>query len=135
MYYYRKRDIYLQGVVAVMLVLFGLLVGSWPIVAMLGFFTFILIKDCIKLSRTVITVKGDRIEVRIGEQLDRTLYYRDLQYITRTRRNKKWVVVGHDKNIFYIRPSISNYEQMTQEVLKYNRSNKKLFIHETIISK
>jgi hypothetical protein len=131
-YHYKKRDIYLQGGVAIMLTSFGILLGDWAFLAIIGFVSFLLIKDCYKQLHTVIEVKGDRIEVRVGDRVDQTFLFKDFQFITRTKRHNKWVVVGYDKTIFYIRPSIDRYEQMLLEVLKYNRSNKKIFIHETI---
>lgn len=134
MYQYKKRDIYLQAIVGVMFIFFGGLLGNWVYLSILGFIALLLFKDCLKQLKTVIEVKGDRIEQRIGDKVTQVVYFKDLQFITRTKRHKKWVVVGHDQNLFYIRPSIVNWEQLLAEVLKYNKSNKKVFIHETIES-
>lgn len=135
MYHYRKRDIYLQAAVGVMFIFFGGLLGNWVYLSILGFISILLFKDCIKQLNSVIEVKRDRLELRTGDKVSQVIYFKDLQFITRTRRHKKWVVVGHDRNLFYIRPSIVNHEQMLEEVLKYNKSNKKVFIHETIESR
>lgn len=132
MYRYKKQEIYLQASVGLMLIFFGGLLGNWVYLSILGFIAILLFKDCLKQLKTVIEVKGDRLEVRAGDHVTQVILYKDLQFITRTRRHKKWVVVGHDRNIFYIRPSITDDQKLLAEILRYNRTNKKVFIHETI---
>ena len=117
-----------------MFIIFGGMLGNWVYLSILGFIAVLLFKDVLTQRKTVIEVKKDRLEVRAGTQIKQVIYYKDLQFITRTRRHKKWVVMGHDRNIFYIRPSIVRYEAMLEDVLRYNKSNKKVFIHETIES-
>ncbi|SCZ76886.1 hypothetical protein [Acidaminobacter hydrogenoformans] len=132
MYRYKKSEIYLQAAVGAMFIIFGVMLGNWVYLSILGLVSLFLFKDCLKQMKTVIEVKGDRIELRTGDKVTQTILYKNLQFITRTRRNKKWVVVGHDKNIFYIRPAIIDHEKLLSEVLMFNRKNKKVYIHESI---
>jgi hypothetical protein len=132
MYRYKKRDIFLQSAVGAMFIVFGIMLGNWVYLSILGFFSILLFKDSFKQLKTEISVLGDRIEVRTGEKVTQVIYYKDFQFITRTRRHKKWIVLGHGRNIFYIRPSIERYQEMTAQVLKYNQTNKKVFIHRTL---
>lgn len=97
------------------------------------FVLFFIIRDIYKEFRTVITLKGDRLLVTYGKKIDKEIMYRDMRYLTLTRKNRKWIVIADDEKIlFTIRPRIENYQEMVNQLIRLNKSNSKLEVHETI---
>ncbi len=134
-YTYKMNHIYLQGVFAIVFFLMSLVFGQW-IVALIGaFIAFILIRDCLKLKETHYEIKKDRIEMYLGKTLKKSIRFNDFEYVTRTKKNIKWVVIGHMKEQIILKPSMTDFEVLVKEVLTHLKDNKEVYIHHTIEGK
>lgn len=134
-YTYKMNHIYLQGVFAIVFFLMSLVFGQWLVAAVGAFIAFILIRDCVKLKETHFEIKKDRIEMYMGKTLKKAIKFNDFEYVTRTRKNTKWVVVGHMKEQIILKPSMTDFDQMVKEVLSHLKDNKQVYIHHTIEEK
>lgn len=134
-YTYKMNHIYLQGVFAIVFFLMSLVFGQWIVAAIGAFIAFILIRDCIKLKETHFEIKKDRIEMYLGKALKKSIRFNDFEYVTRTKKNVKWVVIGHMKEQIILKPSMTGFEEMVKEVLIHLKDNKEVYIHHTIEGK
>lgn len=131
-YKYTKTSIYVQAAVAGLLFLLSIIVGNIVFVAICAFMSFILIKDCFKVSKTEYEVNSHGIYVRIAGKLEKKMQWNEVEVITRTRRNPKWIVVGHGSSLINIKPTMENYIDMAKEVVDYKKNDNKVYIHHTI---
>ncbi len=136
MYHYTKKAIAVNFIFSAILVFLVIKfeTGIFMTIA-LAILTALLIKDAIKEMNSTFELAGDRLIVRQKEEITKEILYRDILYLTITRKNKKWVVLADDEGIlFTIKPKIENYEHMVAELIEKNKKNKKMYIDATIIS-
>lgn len=134
-YHYKKSSVYLQAGFGVAFFLFSLIFGDWLFTAIGGVVAILMFRDCIKLQQTRIEVKKDRIEVYVKDQLKQSLKWNQLEYVTKTRKNAKWVVVGHMKSQIALKPSLERFDELVSEVLTHIKDNKTVYVHEKIVVK
>lgn len=134
-YRYKKNAVYIQGGFGLLFFLTSLVFGDWLIAAVGGFVAFMLIRDCVKLSQTHFEVKKDRFEMYTNGVLMRSIRWNDFEYVTRTRKNSKWVVVGHMKDQLVLKQSLENFDQLVKEVLAHLKDNKEVYVHDNILKK
>ncbi len=134
-YKYKMNHIYLQGGFAVLFFMASLVFGEWLVALVGAFIAFILIRDCMKLKETHFELKKDRIEMYLGNSLKKSIKYNDFEYVTRSRKNPKWVVVGHMKEQIILKPSMTDFNTMVKEVLAHLKDNKEVYIHHSIEKK
>lgn len=134
-YRYKRNAIFIQAGFGLLFFLVSLAFGDWLIAAVGGFIAFILIRDCVKLKQTHFETKKDRFEMYINGVLTRSIRWNDFEYVTRTRKNSKWVVVGHMKDQIVLKRSLENFDDLVKDVLAHLKDNKEVFIHDNIIKK
>ena len=134
-YRYKKNAVYIQGGFGLLFFLVSLAFGDWLIAGVGGFVAFMLIRDCVKLTQTHFEVKKDRFEMYTNGVLMRSIRWNDFEYVTRTRKNSKWVVVGHMKDQLVLKQSLENFDQLVKEVLAHLKDNKEVYVHDNILKK
>lgn len=134
-YRYKMNSIYLQGGFGLVFFLCSLAFGDWIIALIGGFVAFIMIRDCIKLKETFYEVKKDRIEMIVQGNLKRAIKWNNFEYVTRSRKNPRWVVVGHMKDQIILKPGLDNFDDLTKAVLAHLKDNKEVYIHDSILKK
>jgi hypothetical protein len=131
-YRYKMNAVYLQGAFALLFFLGSLIFGDWIIAAVGGLVAFMLIRDCMIIKGTHFEIKKDRLERFVHGQVKQSIRFNNFEYVTRTRKNTKWVVVGHLKDQIVLRNSLENLDDLVTDVLEHLKDNKVVFIHHTI---
>jgi len=134
MYKYSKRTIIFNFIFAALLVFFGFFLTKeiWYVLV-IGMVAVLILKDAITEMNASFEIAGDRLIVRSKDKIRKEIKYRDIKYMTITRKNKKWIVLADDEGIlFTIKPRIENYEKMAADLIRLNQSNKKMEIHDYI---
>ncbi|MCH4888710.1 hypothetical protein EZV73_14040 [Acidaminobacter sp. JC074] len=134
MYKYSKRTIIFNFIFAGLLLILGFYIATetWYMIVV-GLIALLILKDAVSELRATFELAGDRMIVRNKDKVVKEIKYRDIKYMTITRRNKKWIVLADDNGIlFTIKPRIENYEQMAADLIRLNQSNKKLEVHDYI---
>lgn len=134
MYRYSKKTLVLNFLAAAVLVFLGFFLTKNIWYALIvAFFAILIVKDAFKELYSSFEVAGDRLIVRFRNKVVKEISYRDMKYLTITRKNKRWVVIADDQGIlFTIKPKIENYESMVSDLIKMNASNRKLEVHDYI---
>lgn len=91
------------------------------------------LKDALKELKASFELTGDRLIVRVKDKIVKEVRYKEMKYLTISRKNKRWIVIADDEKIlFVIKHRIKDHGKMVNELIKLNKSNKKLEIHEFI---
>lgn len=99
----------------------------------IGLISLLILKDAFKELNASFEITGDRMIIKSKGEVIREILYKDMKYLTITRKNKSWIVIADDNRIlFTIKPTISNYKAMVKEIILANKSNRKLEIHDYI---
>ena len=99
----------------------------------IGLIGVMVLKDAFKERSASFELTGDRLIIKTNDKVLREIKYKEMKFLTITRKNKKWIVIADDEKIlFTIKPKIENYKEMAAEVIDLNKSNKKLEVHDYI---
>jgi len=98
-------------------------------------FALLMVRDLYRTINTRIKVLPDKVQYFIGEKLDNEVLYKDLEFITYTRKNKNWIVlVTKDGKVNKLVKDIDGFDNLMKEILNYTKSNKKIEVHENILA-
>lgn len=134
MYKYSKKALWMN-VIFLFILLYLIVVVDVDIIYkfVIALVAFLIFRDAVKEKQAAFEVKGDRLCIMNKDEVVREITYKEMRYLTITRKNKKWVIIADDEKIlFTIKPRIENYEQMVADLIRLNRSNKKLVVHDYI---
>lgn len=134
MYKYSKRTIYTNFGFAGILIMSALFVNVdiWYRVV-IGLVSIMILRDAFKEKNVTFDLLGDRLMILSKGAAIKEIMYRDMKYLTITRRNKRWIVIADDDRIlFTIKPKIEKYDEMVAKLISVNKSNKKLEVHDYI---
>lgn len=134
-YHYKKNSILIQGGFGILFFLVSLAFGDWLVAAVGGLLAFMLVRDCMKLKETRYEVKKDRFEMYVNGVLKQSIRWNNFEYVTRTRKNSKWVVVGRINDQIVLKPSLENFDELVKEILAHLKDNKEVYVHDNIIKK
>ncbi len=134
MYNYSKKTIIVNFTFALFLILLTIFSGGSEFFRIaLGIVAILVIRDAMREMNAGFELKNDRLVVTNSGKLVKEIKYKEMKYLTITRKNKKWAVIADDNGIlFTIKPKIQNYEKMVSELININKKNKKLVVHELI---
>lgn len=134
MYKYSKKTLVFNFIFAGMLIFSAMFVSveiGYKVV--IGLISILIFKDALKELNASFELTGDKMVIRSKGVVSKEIKYKEMKYLTITRKNKKWIIIADDeKIIFTIKPRIENYHQMVTELIKLNKSNKKLDVHDYI---
>lgn len=125
---------YLQAGFGFLFFIVSLAFGDVIIAGIGAFVAFIMFRDCLKLSKTAYEIKKDRMEVYLNGALQTSLKWNQLEYVTKTRKNIRWVVIGDSKNQIALKPSLEGFDEMVLSVLEHVKANKEIYIHDKILA-
>ena len=134
MYKYSKVTVVINFLFASALLAIALFlsVDVWYRVV-IGLVGIMVLKDAFKERSASFELTGDRLIIKTNDKVLREIKYKEMKFLTITRKNKKWIVIADDEKIlFTIKPKIENYKEMAAEVIDLNKSNKKLEVHDYI---
>lgn len=131
---YKNSSIMTQLGFGVVFFLFSLVFGDWLIATIGGFVAIIIFRDCVKLKNTSFELFKDHIEVKVKDKKVKSLKWNQLEYVTKTRKNVRWVVIGHMKDQITLKPGIDGFDDLVLEVLKHIKDNKEIYVHDKILA-
>lgn len=133
MYKYTKRSLMMQGTIvflALILTVFGNHIAFQLIAAFVG----ILMGKDLAISMTTDIVLDD--EGMLEKSKFRTRYrikWSEVEYVTITRKNKKWIIIGNDDQFYTLKPLIKDYELMAKDIVEKVNAVKKVRVHEYLL--
>jgi len=94
----------------------------------------LIVRDAFRELFASFHVTGNRLIIKSRDKVVKEITYKQMKYLTITRRNKKWIVIADDEGIlFTIKPRIENYTDMVADLIEKNKSNNKLEVHDYIL--
>jgi len=134
MYHYSKKSIYSTCLFIALLLIVGYFVNTDVIYRVgIGIIILLMVRDVFREKDASFDLLGDKLLIKSKDKVVKTVNFKDVQYITITRKNKRWTVIANDKGIlFTVKPKIENYEEMVSKLLNLTKSNNKIEVHDYI---
>ncbi len=132
MYHYNLKSRVLSLVYVFMLVSLALFVNKWGIKALFIIATVLLAKDAIIMWSAKYSVDNNGLRLKDKFRDRQLVSWRELEYITITRKNKKWVALVTPQNIHYLKQNIENREELMHNIIEKIRGSKTIAIHDDI---
>ncbi len=134
MYKYTKLSLCMQGTIvflALILTLFGNVIAFQVIAAFVG---ILMGKDLLISMTTDLILDEKGILEKSKFRTRYRIEWKEVEYVTITRKHKKWIIIGNDDNKFYtLKPLVKDYEQMAVDVINKVNSVKKVRVHEYLL--
>ncbi len=132
MYHYNLKTKILSLVYVFMLVSLALFVEKWGIKALFIIATVMLTKDAIITWSAEYSVDNNGLRLKDKFRDRQLVSWRELEYITITRKNKKWVALVTPDDIKYLKQNIENREELMHNIVEKIRGSKTIAIHDDI---
>ncbi len=132
MYGYNLKAKLISLVFVFMLIALTLFVDKWGLKLLFFLATVLMTKDAIVMlsGKYSVTRTGLRLKDKFRDR--EVANWRQLEYITITKKNKKWVALVMPKDIYYLKPNIDNREELLQNIIEQVKGSKTLAIHDDI---
>lgn len=132
MYRIKKQHIYLEilGLLAFLL----LIVFYHNVAIQLASLVFVVFfaRDIRRMTGTTYELSKEGIKVKVRGELREDRLWKDMDFITRSRKNTRIVALVFDKDVVTLPPYVEGFEDMVRDVFDYNKTNKHVAVHESI---
>ena len=110
---------------------FALYPSNWLFRGIVIFLIFLLVKDQI-VNRNYHIKTDEKGFYEIKGKKEIFMAYDEIEFITISRKYKKYIAVGNAKKLFLIRNSMDNRKQLVQYILLKSKKNKGIYIDENV---
>lgn len=110
---------------------FALYPSNWLFRGIVLFLILLLVKDQI-VNRNYHIKTDEKGFYEIKGNKETFMAYDDIEFVTISRKYKKYVAVGNTEKIFLIRNSMENRKQLVQYILSKSKKNKGIYIDENV---
>ncbi len=132
MYRYNLKSKILSLVYVFMLVSLALFVNKWGIKALFLIATVLLTKDAISMWSAVYSVDNNGLHLKDKFRDRQLVSWRELEYITITKKNKNWVALVTPNQIRYLKQNIENREELLHNIVEKIKGSKTIAIHDDV---
>jgi len=128
------RPIGVQVGVAVAMIFFGVTVLQNIFMSgIVCVFAALLLKDAYEMYKAEYHITKTSLQYIVGEKVKWEILWTDLDMVTRTKKNHKWVVVSNGTEFKMLKNTISDFEELIRNVVIHGATNKDMKLHETIV--
>jgi len=133
MYSIKKSHMAMQIMVGILLLAGSIILKNWGFIIFFFLVLLIFIRDVYRQTNITYEIDEKSIRELYNGKVKIEITWNKVDFVTRTRKNKKWIVVGNVSDIITLKNSIENYEELKKEVIDRASKRKKTYIHETLI--
>ncbi len=132
MYGYNIKAKGFSLLIVFVLISLALFVDKWGFKALFFLSAVFMTKDAIRVlsAQYYVTSSGLHLKDRFGDK--EVINWRELEYITITKKNKKWVALVMPQNIHYLKQNIDDREALMHTIIEKVKGSKTLAIHDDI---
>lgn len=133
MYKNQMQPILIQAGVAAAMIFFGVTVlQSWLMSGIIVVFALLLLKDAYEMYKAEYVVAETGLQYKVGDRVKWEIKWTELDMITRTKKNPRWVVVSDGTEYQMLKHQISGFEDLVRGVVIKGTANKNLKVHDSI---
>ena len=92
-----------------------------------------MLRDAFKNLRVEYQIDQNGIKLYANEKIKKEIEWKDVEFLTISKKNKKWIVIGNKKVTIIMKPSIINFEELIDSTTKYVSKRKKVYVHESLL--
>ncbi len=132
MYGYNLKSKLISLLFVFLLIALTLFVDKWGIKALFFLATVLMTKDAISMLSGKYSVDQSGLRLKDKFRDREVVNWRQLEYITITRKNKKWIALVMPEKIHYLKQNIENREELLHNIIEKVKGSKTLAIHDDI---
>jgi hypothetical protein len=133
MYKNEKQPIYIQIAVASAMIFFGVTVFRNILTSgLMVLFAVFLLKDAYEMIVSEYIVTDEAIELHVGQKIKWAIKWSELDMVTRTKKNPRWVILSDGSEFRTIKHNVTSFENLIRQVIYKGAVNKNMKIHESI---
>jgi hypothetical protein len=103
---------------------------NFLLLTVLVFLGFALLKDIIFNWNLQYVTDDEVLFIESRNKIKKIIKYKNIEFITISRRNKKYIAIGNEDVVFLLKDDIENRRVLVQKVL--SKAPKKAYIHENV---
>ncbi len=132
MYGYNLKAKLISLVVSFALIALTIFVEKWGIKVLFFLATVLMVKDLIIMltAKYSVTQNGLRLQDKFRDR--EVISWDKLEYITITKKNKKWVALVMPEQIHYLKQDIEDREALLHDIIKRIKDSRTIAIHDDI---
>lgn len=93
----------------------------------------LMLKDAFKNLRVEYEIDEVGLRVFGNETLRKSIEWSEVEFLTISKKNKSWVVIGNKNLTIILKPSIIGFDELIESTKKYVRKRKKVYINEMLL--
>ena len=127
------QPILIQTGVALAMIFFGVTVlQNWIMSGIIVVFAALLLKDAFEMYKAEYVVAKTGLQYKVGDRIKWEIKWTELDMVTRTKKNPRWVVVSDGEAFQMLKNQIVGFEDLVKSVVIHGTANKNLKVHESI---
>ncbi len=132
-YKLNNNSTYIQIAFAALLILVPLILRNILYISISIFIGILMLRDAFKNLRVEYQIDQNGIKLYANEKIKKEIEWKDVEFLTISKKNKKWIVIGNKKVTIIMKPSIINFEELIDSTTKYVSKRKKVYVHESLL--
>lgn len=127
----KKSTVMYEQLLIGFLFMFVVIFSDWLFRLFVGFIIYLLIKDQIlNKNYSIRTDKDGFYEYR--RKKEKFLAYKDIEFVTISRKHKKFIAVGNQEIIYLFKNNIENRPQLVNHIISKTKNNKGIYVDEFV---
>lgn len=132
-YKLKNHNAYAQITFAILIIIGPMILKNLVYIVITSTLGIIMLKDAFKNMRVEYEVNDSGLKVFGNEKLKKSIEWIDVEFLTISRKNKTWVVIGNKDQTIVLKPSIIGFEELIKSTVTYVHKRKKVYVHETLL--
>lgn len=129
----KRSGVYVQIIVPIIIIAGSLILKNMVYISITAILGILLIRDAIKNMNTYFEVDDTGIKMVNSTGTTKAVAWNDVEFLTISRTNKNWVVVGNRNVTITIKPATIGQRELIKLCVKYLNKRKKVYIHESLL--
>lgn len=132
-YKLKNHNAYAQITFSILIIIGPIILWNPMYMVITSVIGLLMLKDAFKNLRVEYEIDETGLKVFGNETLKKSIEWADVEFLTISKKNKSWVVIGNKSITIMLKPSIIGFDELIESTIKYVRKRKKVYIHETLL--
>ncbi|MGB3368232.1 MAG: hypothetical protein WBA54_12130 [Acidaminobacteraceae bacterium] len=132
-YRLKNHNAYVQVTFSLLIIIGPIILWNPMYMIISSVIGLLMLKDAFKNLRVEYEIDEKGLKVFGNETLKKSIKWSDVEFLTISKKNKNWVVIGNKKVTIMLKPSIIGFEELMESTVKYVAKRKKVYINEMLL--
>lgn len=129
----KNHNAYAQITFAILIILGPLILRNLVYLMITLLIGLLMLKDAFNNLRVEYEIDEKGLKVFGNEKLKKSIEWSQVEFLTISKKNKRWVVIGNKNITIILKPSIIGFDELVKSTISYVRKRKKVYVHESLL--